>query len=185
MIWRNARRLSRLLHRQGIQNPGPIDLNGPLQTVQLTDDALYNSPPPAVPNPMVRLDAVGGGAGTNSGIAISTGTASAVLLMGTHAVSASLSGFMWKNAGPLATEVQQATIVPAWLPASLASYREVDVPTGVIPAQAAIWDTAVTALGKIQTKPNFWIWPGEVLYYVSATANQAFNISIQTREVPS
>ena len=37
-VWRNIRRLSNAIVRQGVIQPGPVDLLGPVQAVQLTDD---------------------------------------------------------------------------------------------------------------------------------------------------
>ena len=180
MIWRNISRLARGISNQGVIAPGPVDLQGPVQTVQVLDDASHLVPPASVPHGWVYVDVAAAGAAVSSG-AVVRAQAAGVYVAGIvgHTVTASTRFFMDST---LASWTTTATLVPPFTPLFGSIVQSGNYTTAQIPASSPI--VRILATAYTYCAIDRFLQPGENLVIVHGTANSANQFSIQLQEVP-
>lgn len=176
MIWRNIARLARSAVLQGVQEPGPVDVVAPVQTVQIYDDASHLTPPVQVPHGIITA-VVGAVAGQRSALQITAGGRGLwvewIQRVGAGAAF-SCVGFMTP------TRMFTGAAVPTtWTPPFLSAFRSGSFAAAAIPtaANTLVINFAPNEIGR-------FLAPSEILVLCGNADNTQFEVSVKVQEVP-
>jgi hypothetical protein len=184
-LWKNVGRLWSALAAQGITDPGDVDLVGPVQTVQLVDDASHAAQPVSVPisGAHITSPAV---AARRSSIAIQPGPRGTLFVGASVGASAATNHLIWSETSLAllanATLVARGLGLPNQLP-QLSRFWIGDVLPASIPATAPIFRPAHTSSAGI-VPMDLYIAPGSVLFIADDADNTAQILSLWVQDVP-
>lgn len=184
MIWRNIQRLARGIAGQGVQDPGPVDLAGPVQAVQLLDDASRLVAPPDVPEGLVFFQVTGPG-GVNIGVGVIEPSAAGLWVRRIHFGDTAGDFWMWSQE-TLANFTPTGVVTPPWFPPFASRFRIGSFPLANLPVDTSpIGNSGAVQPARAALELDMFLPPGRFLFFGTETIASIMEISIQVREVPA
>lgn len=180
-IWANIRRLAYSATVQGVQNPGPLEILTPAQSVQIMDDASHAVAPVLVPR--VWIQGLGGATapGDFSGVEIQGREGGCVIEAISPSVPTNDNLAFWRDD-------DQATITRV----AMTSVTTLGVPNLEAP-RCGYFNVLVNALPAFQVgfplafespRIDLYVGPGERVFFVNPTANAIILFLARIREIP-